>query len=64
MKIWAAMRRLSQSYDAWAIRAANKAVDHLDHRGAESRKPEAKLRHAVLLREEAARRDLYSDSRE
>ena len=35
MKIWTAMRRLNQSYDAWAIRA-------LDHRGVDSSKPEAK----------------------
>lgn len=42
MKIWTAMKRLNQSYDAWAIRAANKVVDDLDHRGADSRKPETK----------------------
>jgi hypothetical protein len=42
MEIWTAMKRLNQSYDAWAIRAANKVVDDLDRRGAESRKPETK----------------------
>ena len=42
MKIWTAMKRLHQSYDAWAIRAANKVVDDLDHRGVDSRKPETK----------------------
>lgn len=42
MKIWTAMKRLNQSFDAWAIRAANKIVDDLDHRGVDSRKPETK----------------------
>ena len=42
MKIWTAMKRLNQSYDAWAARVANKVVDDLDHRGVKSRKPEAK----------------------
>jgi hypothetical protein len=40
MKIWTAMKRLKQSYDAWAIRAANKVVDDLDQRGVDNRKPE------------------------
>lgn len=39
MKIWTAIKRLNQNYDAWAIRAANKVVDDLDHRGAASLKP-------------------------
>jgi hypothetical protein len=41
MKIWTAMKRLNQSYDAWMIRAANKVVDDLDHRGVD-RKPETR----------------------
>jgi hypothetical protein len=40
MRIWTAMKRLNQSYDAWVIRAANRVVDDLDHRGVDSRKPE------------------------
>jgi len=42
MKIWTAMKRLNQSYDAWVIRAANKVVDDLDHRGMDRRNPETK----------------------
>jgi hypothetical protein len=42
MKIWTATKRLNQRYDAWATRAANKVVDGLDHRGADSGKPEIK----------------------
>jgi hypothetical protein len=42
MRIWTAMKRLNQSYDAWVIRAANRVVDDLDHRGVDSRKPETK----------------------
>jgi hypothetical protein len=42
MRIWTSMKRLNQSYDAWVIRAANRVVDDLDHRGVDSRKPETK----------------------
>ncbi len=42
MKIWNAMRRLNQTCDAWATRAAAKIIDDLDHRGADSKNTKAK----------------------
>jgi hypothetical protein len=42
MKIWTAMKRLNDRYDAWAMHTANKVVDALDHRGEDSKKPRTK----------------------
>jgi hypothetical protein len=36
------MKRLNQRYDAWAMRAANKVVDDLDHRREDGSKSKAK----------------------
>ncbi len=42
MKIWTAMRRLNQTCDAWATRAAAKMIDDLDRRGADNKNPRVK----------------------
>jgi hypothetical protein len=47
MKIWTAMKRLNERYDAWAIRAANNVVDNIDHRSASHGTPEAKTHMSV-----------------
>jgi hypothetical protein len=42
MKIWTAIKRLNQRWDASATRAANKMVDDLDRRRQDGSKPGVK----------------------
>ncbi|MGO8918238.1 MAG: hypothetical protein ACLQJR_20245 [Stellaceae bacterium] len=42
MKIWPAMKRLNQRYDAWARRTATRVVAELDRSGENGRKSETK----------------------
>jgi hypothetical protein len=42
MKLWSALKRLNQRYDAWALAAANRAVAALDRSSESGAKPEAR----------------------
>jgi hypothetical protein len=56
MKLWIAMKRLNERYDAWATRTANRIVADLDRRPRDGGKPERRRQLSVW--------DLLSQNRE